>query len=77
MYIQEVDSVYDLKWNDEMTYGDIFKSAEYENSMYAFEECDADMLFNLFDIYEKEMVSDIIRTRIPEGWESFDIFPND
>ena len=54
MYIQEVDSVYDLKWNDEMTYGDIFKYAEYENSMYAFEECDADMLFNLFDIYEKE-----------------------
>ena len=54
MYIQEVDSVYDLKWNDEMTYGDIFKSAEYGNSMYAFEECDADMLFNLFDIYEKE-----------------------
>ena len=77
MYIQEVDSVYDLKWNDEITYGDVFKHAEYENSMYAFEECDADMLFNLFDIYEKEMVSDIIRTRIPEGWESFDIFPND
>ncbi|WP_296649208.1 glycine--tRNA ligase subunit alpha [Romboutsia sp. 13368] len=23
MYIQEVDSVYDLKWNDEITYGDI------------------------------------------------------
>ncbi len=54
MYIQEVDSVYDLKWNDEITYGDIFKVAEYENSMYAFEECDADMLFNLFDTYEKE-----------------------
>ena len=30
-----------------------------------------------FDIYEKEMVSDIIRTRIPEGCESHDIFPND
>ena len=30
-----------------------------------------------FDIYEKEMVSDIIRTRITEGWESHDIFPND
>ena len=54
MYIQDVDSVYDLKWNDEITYGDVFKQAEYENSMYAFEECDADMLFNLFDIYEKE-----------------------
>lgn len=54
MYIQEVDSVYDLKWNDKITYGDVFKHAEYENSMYAFEECDAQMLFNLFDIYEKE-----------------------
>lgn len=54
MYIQEVDSVYDLKWNDEITYGDVFKHAEYENSMYAFQECDADMLFNLFDIYEQE-----------------------
>ncbi|HSQ87891.1 glycine--tRNA ligase subunit alpha [Romboutsia sp.] len=54
MYIQEVDSVYDLKWNDEITYGDVFQRAEYENSVYAFEECDADMLFNLFDTYEKE-----------------------
>ena len=54
MYIQEVDSVYDLKWNDKITYGDVFKKQEFENTMYAFEECDADMLFNLFDIYEKE-----------------------
>lgn len=54
MYIQEVDSVYDLKWNDEFTYGDVFKQNEYENSVYAFEECDSEMLFNLFDIYEKE-----------------------
>ncbi|HGZ2588060.1 TPA: glycine--tRNA ligase subunit alpha [Clostridioides difficile] len=54
MYIQEVDSVYDLKWNDKITYGEVFNKAEHENSMYAFELCDADMLFNLFDIYEKE-----------------------
>ncbi|EGT4530526.1 TPA: glycine--tRNA ligase subunit alpha [Clostridioides difficile] len=54
MYIQEVDSVYNLKWNDKITYGEVFNKAEYENSMYAFELCDADMLFNLFDIYEKE-----------------------
>lgn len=54
MYIQEVDSVYDLKWNDKITYGEVFNKAEYENSMYAFELCDADMLFNLFDVYEKE-----------------------
>ncbi len=54
MYIQEVDNVYDLKWNDNITYGDVFKVAEYENSVYAFEECDAQMLFDLFDTYEKE-----------------------
>ena len=54
MYIQEVDNVYDLKWNEELTYGDVFKKSEYENSVYAFEECDTEMLFNLFDIYEKE-----------------------
>lgn len=54
MYIQEVDNVYDLKWNDELTYGDVFRQSEYENSVYSFEECDSEMLFNLFDIYEKE-----------------------
>ena len=54
MYIQEVDSVYDIKWNDEIAYGEVFKKAEFENSVYAFEKCDIDMLFNLFDTYEKE-----------------------
>ncbi|MDR0879281.1 MAG: glycine--tRNA ligase subunit alpha [Clostridioides sp.] len=54
MYIQGVDNVYDIKWNDHITYGDVFKKAEYENSLYAFEECDIDMLFGLFDTYEKE-----------------------
>ena len=54
MYIQDVDSVYDLQWNDKITYGDVFKKQEFENTMYAFEECDSEMLFNLFDIYEKE-----------------------
>ena len=54
MYIQNVDNVYDLKWNDEITYGEVFKKQEYENSVYAFEECDIDLLFHLFDLYEKE-----------------------
>ena len=54
MYLQDVDNVYDLQWNDDIKYGDVFKKSEYENSVYAFEEADSDMLFNLFDIYEKE-----------------------
>ena len=54
MYIQDVDSVYDLKWNDELTYGDVFQKQEYENSVYSFDECNAELLFHLFDEYEKE-----------------------
>ena len=65
MYIQEVDSVYDLKWNDEMTYGDIFKSAEYENSMYAFEECDADINFKMAYINAKK--EDVMIVKSPVG----------
>lgn len=54
MYIQNVDNIYDLKWNDEITYGEVFKKQEYENTLYSFEECNADLLFMLFDEYEKE-----------------------
>lgn len=54
MYIQDVDNIYDLKWNDEISYGDVFKKQEYETTLYAFEECDIDLLFKLFDQYEKE-----------------------
>lgn len=56
MYIQDVDSVYDLKWNDEITYGEVFKKQEFENSSYSFDQCNADMLFKIFDMYEQEAV---------------------
>ena len=56
MYIQDVDSVYDLKWNDTITYGEVFKKQEYENSRYAFDECDYEMLFKMFDMYEAEAI---------------------
>lgn len=54
MYLQDVESVYDIKWNENITYGDIFKKPEYEHSLYSFELCDIDMLRNLFTTYEKE-----------------------
>ena len=37
-----------------MTYGDIFKTPEYENSKYSFEDADNETLETLFNIYEKE-----------------------
>lgn len=54
MYLQEVDSVYDLKWNDTVTYGEIFHQQEVEQSTYNFEKADVDMLFDFFNKYEAE-----------------------
>ena len=59
MYIQGVDSVYDLVWSraadgSVFTYGDVFLENEREFSAYNFEVADTDLLFGEFDRYEKE-----------------------
>ena len=49
MYIQGVDSVYDLAFNDEgVTYRDVFHQNEVEFSAYHFEVADTDSLFDRF-----------------------------
>jgi glycyl-tRNA synthetase alpha chain len=54
MYLQGVDNVYDLKWNDSVTYGDVHHQQEVEQSTYNFEKADVDMLLKLFNMYEAE-----------------------
>ena len=54
MYIQNIDNVYDLQWNDRIRYGDVHHQSEVEWSVYNFEQADAEMLRQLFDMYEKE-----------------------
>ena len=54
MYLQGVDNVYDLEWVDGVKYGDIHHQTEVQFSHYNFEEADTDMLFQLFNMYEKE-----------------------
>ena len=54
MYIQEKDNVYDLVWTEGITYGDIWHENEYEQSVYSYELSNHEMLFSLFDMYEKE-----------------------
>ncbi len=56
MYIQGKENVYDLIWTDQYTYGDVFKQNEYEQSVYNFELADTELLFDLFNKYEKEAV---------------------
>jgi len=54
MYIQGVDNVFELKWNEEITYGEVHHQTEVEYSYHNFEEADVDMLRILFSMYEKE-----------------------
>ncbi|HFG6932923.1 glycine--tRNA ligase subunit alpha [Acinetobacter baumannii] len=58
MYLQGVDSVYDLVWTKgqfgTVTYGDVFHQNEVEQSTYNFEYAPVDKLFELFDFYESE-----------------------
>jgi glycyl-tRNA synthetase alpha chain len=54
MYLQDVDSVYDLVWNGRVKYGDVHHQSEVEFSHYNFHLADVNMLFKLFDMYESE-----------------------
>lgn len=54
MYLQGVKSVYDLKWNDTVTYGDVYHQQEVEQSTYNFEVANTEVLFDLFQKYEAE-----------------------
>lgn len=58
MYLQGVESIYDLVWtkNDTgvVTYGDVFHQNEVEMSTFNFEHANVDMLFRAFDDYEAE-----------------------
>jgi glycyl-tRNA synthetase alpha chain len=58
MYLQGVESVYDLVWTNgpqgPVTYGDVFLQNEVEQSAYNFEHADVDFHFALFDQCEKE-----------------------
>jgi glycyl-tRNA synthetase alpha chain len=54
MYLQGVDSVYDLEWAPGVSYGDVHHKGEWEHSTYNFETADVAMLWRLFELYEAE-----------------------
>lgn len=53
-YLQGVDSVYDLYWNKNTKYGELYKENEKQFSAYNFEFADTDMLFKLFEMHQNE-----------------------
>ena len=55
MYLQNKESVFDIMWNNELKYGDIYHQNEVEQSKYNFEVSNADSLFEMFDLCQKEV----------------------
>lgn len=69
MYLQGVQSIYDLVWNKApdgtpVTYGDVFHQNEVELSAYNFEYAEVDFLFQSFDQYEKSC-TDLLEAELP------------
>jgi len=54
MYLQNVENVYDLKWNEKLLYGDVHLETEKQFSRYNFEDSNKERLFKWFDMYELE-----------------------
>ena len=68
MYVQGVESIYDLVWTrgpqGDVTYGDVFHQNEVEQSAYNFEHANTDELFHWFDVCEAESQK-LIEAKLP------------
>lgn len=64
MYLQNVDSVFDLEWTRGITYGEIHRQDEVQFSKYNFDESNASMHVDLFDKFESEC-RDMIEKQLP------------
>jgi len=64
MYLQGVDSVFDLTWTEDLTYGDVYHQNEVEQSKYNFEIADTEVLFRQFDEAES-MNANLIEKELP------------
>ena len=69
MFIQKVASVYDIKWNDSVKYGDFYLQPEREHSRYNFETANIETLQLLFGIYEKEAIDMLKRDLVLPAYD--------
>jgi len=64
MFLQDVNSIWSLSWNQNNKYGDIWLPFEKGQCKYNFEESNSNNLSKLFDIYEEEAHQLIVK-KIP------------
>jgi glycyl-tRNA synthetase alpha chain len=64
MYLQNKESIFDLVWTENVTYGDVFRQNEAEMSAYNFEHANIDVLFKQFEDHEQAS-KDLIEKKLP------------
>jgi glycyl-tRNA synthetase alpha chain len=64
MYLQGIDNVFNIQWNDIISYGEVHHRQEVEQSAYNFEHADIDMLRQLFNRFEQESLT-IVEKDLP------------
>src|SRR5215813_1800973 len=62
-FLQGTESVYDLRWSDDKTYGDIRMAEERQFSEYSFDRSDAKAIRSEFELHEKQA------KELLEGWK--------
>ena len=65
-FLQGKESVYDLRWSEDRTYGDIRMAEEQQFSEYSFDRSDAKAIRSEFELHEKQA------KELLEGWKSAD-----
>lgn len=65
MYLQKKANIFDIDWNGEFKYGDVFLENEREFSVYNFDVANTARMFDLYGIYKSEfdscMESNLVR----------------
>jgi glycyl-tRNA synthetase alpha chain len=54
MFVQNVNSIFNVKWNENLTWGDVYRQNEEEFSKFNFEEADVPLYREMFDRFESE-----------------------
>jgi glycyl-tRNA synthetase alpha chain len=54
MFLNDIRNIFDVPWNDEVTYGEVRRSEEHEHSVYSFEQADVALFREQFAAWERE-----------------------
>ena len=72
MHLQNVDNVYDIRWNEDFTYHDIHKQTEFEYSTYNFEMAEVTLVKKWFEEYELECMKILNDTKKNVVYPAYD-----